>query len=70
MEVKTIIQQGLIKRGMLQYVQDLKAVRGMGRRHLDHNDVPCKVRLVSGWIKGREEVDGARGSRSEKLREH
>ena len=57
----------LVKRDMLQYVQD---VRTMGRDLSDHYVVLCKVRLVGAWIKRREAVVGARRIRSEKLREH
>ena len=35
----------------------------------DHYVVLCKVRLVGAWIKRRGVVVGARGIRSEKLRE-
>ena len=43
----------LVKRDMLQYVQDVRAVRGMGYGLSDHNVVLCKVRLVGAYIKGR-----------------
>ena len=59
----------LVKKDMLRYVQDVRVVRGMGRGLSDHH-VLCKVRLVGAWIKRRELVIGARGIRSEKLREH
>ena len=55
---------------MLGYVQDVRAVRGMGRSLSDHYVVLCKVRLVGAWIKRREVVVGARKIRSEQLREH
>ena len=48
-------------------MQDVKAVRGMGRGLSDHHVVLCKVRLVGALIKKREVIDRAR--RSEKLRE-
>ena len=51
-------------------MQDVRAVRGMGRGLLDHHALLCKVRLVVAWIKRREVVVGARRIRSEKLREH
>ena len=60
----------LVKRGMLRYVQDVRAVRGMGRGFSDHHVVLCKVRLVGVWIKRRGVVVRARRIRSEKLREH
>ena len=52
---------------MLRYVQDMRAVRGMGQSLSDHHVVLCKVRLVRGWKKRREVVDRARRIRSEKL---
>ena len=45
-------------------------MREMGRCLSDHYVVLCKVRLIEAWIKRREVVIGARGIRSEKLREH
>ena len=46
--------------GEERYVQDVKAVRGMGQSLSDHHVVHCKVRLVGAWIKRREVVGGAR----------
>ena len=69
-EVQSMIDLVLVKRNMLRYVQDVRAVRGMGRDFSDHYVVLCKVRLVGTWIKRREVVVGARRIRSEKLREH
>ena len=60
----------LVKKDMLRFVQDVKAVRGMGRVISDCHVVQCKVRLVGTWIKRTEVVDGARTIRSKKLREH
>ena len=57
----------LVKKAMLCYVQDVRAVRGMGRGLSDHHVVLCKVRLVGTWIKRRKVVNGARRIRSEKL---
>ena len=37
----------------MRYVQDVRAVRGMGRDLSDHYVVLCKVRLVGAWIKRR-----------------
>ena len=51
-------------------MQDVRAVRGMGRGLSDHYVVLCKVRLVGAWIKRREVVVGAKRIRGEKLREH
>ena len=59
----------LVKRDMLRYVQDMRAVREMGLDLSDHHVVLCKVRLVGTCIKRREVVVGARRIRSEKLRE-
>ena len=36
----------LVKKDMLRYVQDVRAVRGMTLGLLDHFVVLCKVRLV------------------------
>ena len=60
----------LVKRDILRFVQDVRAVRGMGHSLSDQNVVLCKVRLVGAWIKRGEVVVGARRIRSEKLREH
>ena len=65
-----MIDQVLVKKEMLRFVQHVRAVRGMGRGISDHHFVLCKVRLVGTWIKRREVVDGFRRTRSEKLREH
>ena len=59
----------LVKKDMLHFIQDVKAVRGMGQGISDHHIVLCKVRLVGAWIKRREVVVGTRKIRSEKLRE-
>ena len=69
-EIKNMIDLLLVKRDMLRYVQDVRAVRGMGCGLSDHYVVLCKVRLVWIWIKRRVVVVGARRIRSEKLREH
>ena len=42
---------------MPQFVQDVRAVRGMGRGFSDHQVVLRKVRLVGAWIKRREGGD-------------
>ena len=55
-EIKSMIDLVLVKRGMLRYVQDLRAVRGMGRDLPDHYVVLYKIRLVGAWIKRREVV--------------
>ena len=60
----------LVKRDMLRYVHDVRAMRRMGRGLSDHYVVLCKVRLVGAWIMRREVVVGARRIRSENLREH
>ena len=39
------------ERDILRYVQDVRAVREMGRGLSDQNVVLCKVRLVGAWIK-------------------
>ena len=40
----------LVKKDMLHYVQDMKAVRGMEKDLSDHH-VQCKVRLVGACLK-------------------
>ena len=51
-EVKSLIDLVLVNKDMLHYVQDVRAVSGMGRSLSDHHVVLCKVRLVSTWLKG------------------
>ena len=48
----------LVKRDLLQYVQDARPVRGMGCVLSDHYVILCKFRLVGAWIKWREVVVG------------
>ena len=67
-EIKSTVDLVLVKRAMLLYVQDVMAVRGMGRGLSDHHILLCNVRLVGTWIKRREVVVRARRIRSEKLR--
>ena len=45
-EVKRIIDLVLVKKYMLCFVQDVRAVRGMGRSLSHHHVVLCYVRLV------------------------
>ena len=40
----------VVKRDILQYVQDVRAVKGIGHGISDHHVVLCKVRLVGAWI--------------------
>ena len=49
-----MIDLALVKRDMLQYVQDVSTVRGMGSGLSDHYVLLCKVRLVGAGIKRRE----------------
>ena len=51
-EIKSMIDLMLVKMDMLRYVQDVRAVRGMGRGLSDHYVVLCW--LVGVWIKRRE----------------
>ena len=51
--MKSTIDLVLVKRDMLQYMQDVRAVRGMEHDLSDHYVVLCKVRLVGAWIKRR-----------------
>ena len=46
LEVNSMIDLVLMKRGMLHYVQDMRVVRGMGQGLSDHHVVLCNVRLV------------------------
>ena len=41
----------LMKRDMQIYVQEVRAVRRMGRGLSDNYVILCKVRLVASWIK-------------------
>ena len=46
-EIKSmIVDLVLMKRGMLQCVQDVRVVRGMERGLSDHHVVMCKVKLI------------------------
>ena len=56
-KVMSIIDLVLVKKDMLHYVQDVKAVKGMRRGLSGHHVVLCKVRLVDTWIR-REMVNG------------
>ena len=69
-DIKSTIDLVLVKRDILRYVQDVRAVRKMGRGFSEHHVILCKVRLVGEWIKRRGVVAGASRIRSEKLREH
>ena len=69
-EAKSMIDLVLAKKDMLRFVQDVRAVRGMGRGLSDHHIVLCKVKLVGTWIKRKGMVNGGRRIRSEKPREH
>ena len=69
-ELKSMIDLVLVNKYMLHYVQNVRAVRGLGRGLSDHHVALCKVRLVGTWIKRRVVEDGARRIRSEKLSEN
>ena len=49
-----------VKKHMLRFVQDVRAVRGTERYISDHPIVLCKVRLVGTWIKRTKVVDRVR----------
>ena len=70
MEVKSIIGVVLVKKYMLLYVQDVRAVREMERGLSYHHVVLCKVRLVEPWIKMIQVMVGARRIIREKLWEY
>ena len=59
-----------VKKDMMCYVQDVRAVKGMGIGLLDHHVVLCEVRLVGARIMWKEIVNGASRIRSKKLREY
>ena len=44
-KVMSMIDMVLVKKDMLHYVQDVRAVRGMRRGFSDHHVLLCKVRL-------------------------
>ena len=44
LEVKSMIDLVMVKKDMLQYVQDVRVVRAMGLVPSDHHVVLCKVR--------------------------
>ena len=50
-KIKSMIDLVLVKRDMLQYMQFVRSVRGMGGDLSHHHVVLCKVRLVKAWIK-------------------
>ena len=67
-EVMSMIDRVQVRKEMLRYLQDVRAVRGLGRGFSDYV-ILCKVRVVGRWIK-RKVVNGAKRIRSEKLSEH
>ena len=67
-EVKSMIHLVLVKKDTLCFVQDVRALRGMGQALSDHHVLLCKVWLLGAWIKSRELVVGASRIRSGKLK--
>ena len=67
---KSRIDLVLVKKHILHFVQDVRAVRGMGRGFSDHHVVLCKVMLVRTWIKRRDGIVRTMRIRSEEMREH
>ena len=57
-DVNSMIDLVLVKKDMLRYVQDLKAVRGMGGDLSDPYVLLYKVNLVGAWIKRRAVLVG------------
>ena len=53
-EANSMIYLVLVKKDMLCFMQDVRAVEGMGRGILDHHVVLCKVRFLGTWIKRRD----------------
>ena len=54
-EVKSMIDLELVKKDMLHFVQDVRAVRGMGQSISNHQVLLCKVRVMGTWIKRGED---------------
>ena len=52
-EVKSMIDFVLVKKNILHFVQDVRAVRGMGLGISNPHVVLCKIRFVGSWIKRR-----------------
>ena len=48
----SMIDLVLVKKDMLRFVQNVRAVRGMGRGLLDHHALLYKVRLGESWWLG------------------
>ena len=46
-----MIDLALVEKALLSNVQNVRAVRGMGRGFSDQHVVQCKVKFVSGRIK-------------------
>ena len=55
-KVMNIIDLVLVKKDILRYVQDVRAVRGMVRSLSNDHVVLCKVMLMGAWIMRREVV--------------
>ena len=45
-ELMSVIDLVLVKKDMLRYVEDVRAIRGMGLDLSDHHTLFCKVMLV------------------------
>ena len=45
-EIKSMTDLALVKRGMLRYMHDVRVVKEMGKDLSDYYVVLCKVRLV------------------------
>ena len=59
----------LMKKDMVWFVQDVRAVRGLEHGISDHHIVLCKGSLVGTGIKRKEVVNRDRRIRSEKLKD-
>ena len=68
-EVKSLIDMVLVKKEMLKFVMDVKAVRGLGMGISDHYIVLCKIVFVGAWMERKEKRTEMGRIRSEKLRE-
>ena len=68
-DLMCIIDLMLVKRDIIQQVQDITTDRGIGRTLSDHPIIPCKGGSVGTIIKRRKVVNRARRIKNKKLRE-
>jgi hypothetical protein len=68
-ETKSLIDLVLVKKEMLKYVMDVRAVRGLGMGISDHHVVLCKIKLVGAWMERKVSGMEVGRIRSERLNE-